>query len=170
MGGCGQPLHACGQSVAGLVLAHVTSGAACGTGSRSSVVLITITDMIGPDACSAAGRQLENNMALLREARCPSQVLLRQGVSPRSTSQDLIDATKVFLVGSPASHDPLNVPCLDILNMRRTGSVRFKLDVFHSMCWHTRRAFPATWSGGPSSRSTRRGFSCWLLPEPPGYL
>jgi len=71
----------------------------------------------------------------------------RQGVSALSIPYDLLINTVVFLVGSPANHDPDNNR---IEGVPRVNNVEFKSQVFYSMCWATPAdsVVAMTWSLG----------------------
>ena len=47
---------------------------------------------------------------------------------------DLAVGTSVFLIGSPHNHDPDDRP---VEGDHKGSSRRFKLNIFHSMCWYT---------------------------------
>ena len=116
-----------------------SSSSAAGYRSSTSRVSITLTEMVSHQTCSSAARLLETNMALLRQAGSCSQSLPMQGVSALSIPPVLLSTTQVFIVGSPASHNPLNKRRS---GMPQTSSVQFMQDVFHSMCWSHLRTVP----------------------------
>ena len=74
------------------------------------------------------------NMEELRRLKCTAQPPLpRQNVSALDIPEELKNEGKVFLVGSPANHDP----CRQRLAGQHGGNISFKQDVFFSMCWNT---------------------------------
>ena len=94
---------------------------------------IVVTDIISPDIESVAGRQLALNMEELRSLGC-LQHWPRQNVSAFDIVQDLKTDTKLFLVGSPASHDPQNQR---IEGQSQANNIQFKGEVFYSICWNS---------------------------------
>ena len=94
---------------------------------------ICITDMISPGGNTVAGRKLQENMDELRVLGCTNQDQVTQNVSAMNIPEKLKIGTKVFLVGSPADHDPDGNGHADQCG----GCRKFKEDIFFSMCWHT---------------------------------
>ena len=73
------------------------------------------------------------NMEELRRLKCTAQPLPHQNVSALDIPEELKNEGKVFLVGSPANHDPNRQK----LAGQHGGNISFKQDVFFSMCWNT---------------------------------
>ena len=120
---------------------------------------LIITDMVSPGVDSLAGAQHKEHMARLRELGCP-QSWPRQAVSALAIPADLHEGTKVFLVGSPANHDPAN----DRFYGESTAdNLRFKEEAFYSMCWNTcaGAAVVMTYSSSACGR-----MEYWTVPGP----
>ena len=94
---------------------------------------VIVTDMISPSAETPAGTTMRANMEELRRLKCTAQLLPHQNVSALSIPEQLKMEGKVFLVGSPANHDPYG----QRLAGQHGGNISFKQDVFFSMCWNT---------------------------------
>ena len=71
-------------------------------------------------------------MEELRRLKCTAQPLPHQNVSALDIPEELKNEGKVFLVGSPANHDPYR----QRLAGQHGGNISFKQDVFFSMCWN----------------------------------
>ena len=99
-------------------------------GSRASFV---ITDMVSPSADTIAGRELQINLDRIRDAGLTCAPPL-QGIDAFAVPPELLDNTKVFVVGSPAGHCPNNKR---IGLNANAGNVRFKEDLFYSLCYST---------------------------------
>lgn len=91
-----------------------------------------ITDMVSPGPESVAGIELERNMLRLRKEGYSGNTPL-QGVSALNIPERLKENVAVFLAGSPANHDPRDKH----LGESTPSKVRFKEQVFYSMCWYT---------------------------------
>ena len=94
---------------------------------------VIVTDMISPSAETPAGTTMRENMEELRRLECTAQPLPHQNVSALSIPDHFKTEGKVFLVGSPANHDPYGQK----LAGQHGGNISFKQDVFFSMCWNT---------------------------------
>ena len=73
------------------------------------------------------------NMSTLKEANFTTQDEPDQGVSALEIPTRLSSIGNVFLVGSPANHDPEG----ESLAGQFGGNIKLKEDVFYSMCWGT---------------------------------
>jgi hypothetical protein len=120
---------------------------------------LIITDMVSPAVGSLAGVELGERMAKLRDLGCP-QSWPRQEVSALAIPADLHKGTKVFVAGSPANHDPDNGR---FHGQSTADNVRFKQEVFYSMCWNTcdEAAVVVTYSSSACGR-----MEYWTVPEP----
>ena len=89
--------------------------------------------MISPGRNTAASVRMEENMNELRELGCTQQEQVHQNVSAMNIPTHLKSGTKVFLVGSPTDHDPDG----HRHGNQCGGNIKFKEDIFFSMCWGT---------------------------------
>ena len=94
---------------------------------------IVVTDMKSPDPSTSAGKTLQKNMKELRNLNYSLQELPYENVSALDIPASLKQEGNVFLVGSPANHDP----CGHRLDFFHAGHISFKQNVFYSMCWNT---------------------------------
>ena len=99
----------------------------------SPMFTIFVTDMRSPDAETPSGKIMRRNMKLLRNLKYSHQALPQQNVSALDIPKHLLQEGNVFLVGSPANHDP----CGDRVAGQHGNNISFKQDVFFSMCYHT---------------------------------
>ena len=127
--------------------------------------VVVLTDMVSPPPSSIAGAELATNLMKIKQSGVTVHGP-RQGVSAFRVPGDLLAGTCVFLIGSPAGHDPFNVP-LD--QDTASGNVRFKEEVFYSLCYATPpdSAVVMTYSNGACGR-----LEFWTLPDtyPPRTL
>ena len=93
-----------------------------------------LTDQSSPASHTFAGSELRRNMQQLRIAGYSTQEEPEQQVSALDIPSHLKVGTSVFLIGSPANHDPDNNP---VEGERKGSSAIFKQNIFFSMCWNT---------------------------------
>ena len=112
--------------------------------------VVVLTDMVSPPPSSTAGAELATNLMKIKQSGVTVHGP-RQKVSAFLVPGDLLSDTCVFLIGSPAGHDPFNVP-LD--QDTASGNVRFKEEVFYSLCYATPpdSAVVMTYSNGACGR------------------
>ena len=94
---------------------------------------LVLTDMVSPDAHTLAGAELQANLQRLRAGGYQVPPPL-QSVSAFDVPDSLIQGTAVFLLGSPAGHDPHGGR---LKQHSRANNKRFKEQVFYSMCYQT---------------------------------
>ena len=99
-----------------------------------AVFTLTLTDKVSPSPNTDAGRMLVANMDKLRHLGYTDQSAPQQNVSALNIPQNLLNDTTVFLVGSPANHDPYNQR---LPGESDANHIKFKQEVFYSMCWAT---------------------------------
>ena len=140
-------------------------GAQASATSAQQQRVVVLTDMVSPPPSSTAGAELATNLMKIKQSGVTVHGP-RQKVSAFLVPGDLLSDTCVFLIGSPAGHDPFNVP-LD--QDTASGNVRFKEEVFYSLCYATPRdsAVVMTYSNGACGR-----LEFWTLPDtyPPRTL
>ena len=95
-----------------------------------AVFTLTLTDKVSPSPNTDAGRMLVANMDKLRHLGYTDQSAPQQNVSALNIPQNLLNDTTVFLVGSPANHDPCNqrlpgeLPVSQVLRHRPTQTIQ----------------------------------------------
>ena len=118
-----------------------------------------MTDMISPPPGTLAGEQLLTNMRVL-ETFGSTQRKPLQNVDAFNIPQHLKTGPhKMFLAGSPANNDPSGN------RMQETspsGNIRFKSEVFYSMCWNTP---PDSGVGITYSMSACPGIEFWAIED-----
>ena len=126
---------------------------------------VVLTDMVCPPPGSTAGAVLATNLEKIKHSGVTVHGP-REAVSAFHVPDDLLAGTCVFLIGSPAGHDPFNVR-LD--QDTRSDKVRFKEEVFYSLCHATppESAVAMTYSNGACGK-----LEFWTLPDtyPPRTL
>ena len=123
---------------------------------------VIVTDMESPNITTPAGIQLQANMEELRKLKCTTDKRPRQNVSVFKIPQPLLQEAKVFIVGSPANHNPDNRP---LPGQEEGSKLKFKQNVFYSMCWYTptNSAALMTFSLGACTRG-ERSLEWWTVP------
>ena len=124
-----------------------------------------LTDMVCPPPSSTAGAQLATNLEKIKESGVTVHGP-REAVSAFDVPDDLLADTCVFLIGSPAGHDPFN----ERLDQNpASDNVRFKEAIFYSLCHATppESAVAMTYSNGACGK-----LEYWTLPDtyPPRTL
>ena len=124
-----------------------------------------LTDMVCPPPGSIAGALLATNIDRIKHSGVTVHGP-REAVSAFDVPDDLLADTCVFLIGSPAGHDPFNER-LD--QNSASDSVRFKEEIFYSLCHATppESAVAMTYSNGACGK-----LEYWTLPDtyPPRTL
>ena len=124
-----------------------------------------LTDMVCPPPSSTAGALLATNLEKIKESGVTVHGP-REAVSAFDVPDDLLADTCVFLIGSPAGHDPFN----ERLDQNpASDNVRFKEAIFYSLCHATppESAVAMTYSNGACGK-----LEYWTLPDtyPPRTL
>ena len=107
---------------------------------------VVLTDMVCPPPGSIAGALLATNLEKIKNSGVKVHGP-REAVSAFDVPDDLLADTCVFLIGSPAGHDPFN----DRLDQdTASDNVRFKEEIFYSLCHATppESAVAMTYSNG----------------------
>ena len=129
-----------------------------------------LTNMASPNAETPGGQTMQANMEKLRNLNCTTQEEPMQNVSALKIPEGLLTEGTVFLVGSPANHGPDGNP----LAGQHGDFIRFKEQVFYSMCWHTppHTAVAMTFSQGActyNQEGTWKSLEWWtVLQDYPG--
>ena len=107
---------------------------------------VVLTDMVCPPPSSTAGAVLATNLEKIKNSGVTVHGP-RRAVSAFHVPDDLLAGTCVFLIGSPAGHDPFNVR-LD--QDTASDNVRFSEETFYSLCHATppESAVAVTYSNG----------------------
>ena len=126
-----------------------------------------LTDMTSPSPSTASGQVLRTNMDALRKLKYTDQQEPRQNVSALDIPEELKNEGTVFLVGSPANHDPDRNRHAGQFG----GNITFKQDVFFSMCWNTppRTAVVMTFSQSACTfkkDGADKGLEWWTVLQP----
>ena len=128
---------------------------------------IVVTDMRSPDPETTSGKIMRENMKLLRNLNYTHQALPHQNVSALDIPKHLLQGGNVFLVGSPANHDP----CGDRMAGQHGNNISFKQDVFFSMCYNTPEdtVVAMTFSQSACTFLTeegyKKGLEWWTVPK-----
>ena len=119
---------------------------------------VVLTDMVCPPPSFTAGAVLATNLEKIKKSGVTVHAP-RRAVSAFHVPDDLLAGTCVFLIGSPAGHDPFNVR-LD--QDTASDNVRFKEEIFYSLCHATppESAVAMTFSNGASGK-----LEYWSLPD-----
>ena len=130
-------------------------GPCSGDGSRGNHVSVEsvqkerevgLTDVVCPPPGFTAGAVLATNLENIKNSGVTVHGP-REAVSAFDVPDDLLADTCVFLIGSPAGHDPFNER-LD--QTPASDNVRFKEEIFYSLCHATppESAVAMTYSNG----------------------
>ena len=99
-----------------------------------AVPRLLLTDFTSPAEDSKAGRALAMNLKRLKDAGF-AEIGVKQNVDAMALPDDLKTDVALYLLGSPAPHDPTNNTTQP--DTPNVDNVRFKDNVFNKLCWES---------------------------------